>query len=178
MAWSHKGGALHVTVWGSQRCPTIDHGARLLAAKPSDSKQRNKQHCHLGDRFFEHLDCFLICAKERRLFEEEQIQKEARRKAEAQRVRSVQPCHWRDGLQGLLSRCPSLCFARVMVVAPANHIDLPQMNRYMFWAKSIKNHQKSIHWIWKIGGKFIEILGIWNSAPNSEMVTGITILAV
>ena len=65
-----------------------------------------------------------------------------------------------------------------MVVAPANHIDLPQMNCYMFGAKSIKIHQKSIHWIWKIGGKFMKILGIWNSAPNSESVTGITILAV
>lgn len=68
------------------RSPSFGWAFRFKTAK--------KKACHLGDRFFVGV---VICAKERRLFEEEQIQKEARRKAEAQRCGRCSPGHWSVG---------------------------------------------------------------------------------
>ena len=149
------------------RQSTLSHHWSLspsFGCKAFRFKTAKKTACHLGDRFFEHLDLWFVprrgdCLKRNKF--RKRLAERLRRGGAVGAAMSLEGRPAGFGVEVSLTM-----FCQSYGGWPANHIDLPQMNCYMFWAKSIRNHQKSIHWIWKIGGKFIKNIGNLEFGPQ------------
>ena len=134
------------------------HWSRIppFGRKPSDSKQLSKtaiNSLHLGDGF-EHFDLWFVprsgdCLKRNKF--RKRLAEKLRRSGAAGAAMSLE-CG--DRLLGLMSRCPSPRFARVMVVAPANHIDLAPNELLHVLGKKLqkskKKHALDLKDLWKI----------------------------